>query len=1187
MKSFMIILSLMLSLQLAATIINIPGDQESIQAGIDVAANGDTILVHPGTYLENIEISSKNLYISSLYLTTQDTSYISQTIIDGNQEDSVIKYYGGIDSTSTLCGLTITNGSGYYGGGIYCESSNHNFLNLNVTGNTAVMGGGLFCEYNSPIIENCTVSSNTASEEGGGLYFWKYCSPVLDNVIVSSNIAGSGGGGIFSRVDCNIQLINSLIEDNISSDSGGGINNSYASEISLINTTIRNNSALMGGGIYSYYYGEVINFDPVNRSNIYSNNITNNERGFGADIFAHNCNVIVDTFTTLNPTDYYASPLANLSFDILHEIGIPLIDSDLFVSVEGNDDNSGTVVTEPLKTIRAALSKIYSDSLNVNTIHLAPGTYSASTNGETFPINWSNYVWLSGDNETNTILDAEENSGVIRLNSVTDIRLENLTIKNGKADYGGGINCLDSDISLENIILINNQAEDLGGGIYFSNSNSTLQNITLLENSCDVNGGGISLNYDSTSNLDNVIIEGNTASLHGGGIFCSYNSNLTISNARIEHNSTIEGSGGGIYCASESNLELGNVFISENFAGENGGAISCGSGSSIIFNEDNLCDIYLNFAGNLANEIYSTEFINVVVDTFTVAEPDDYFTAPIDNYTFDISNGYITPVAQNLFVSPNGSNSNSGLSAASPMQTITFALLSIIPDSTITNNIHLSNGTYYASQSGERFPLNCRNFVSIIGEDQELTILDGEDQTYIFNCYQDSALTISDLTIANGNNAYGGGINCSTFSDINIQNVTITNNTAIRGGGLYCYHSSPNLNNVNIINNHAVQRGGGVYCAYDSNPIITNSSIESNYAASGGGIVLRYNDGEAYLENVLIANNSASGAAGISCHSADAILKNVRIIDNSSSGGAGGLASSHSHMILTNVLVKGNSAQGYGGGLSCGNYPDMELNNVIIVDNSSAEQGGGLYCRDNYQIDLENVVVADNQADGVGSGICCYNTTGSSMNIINSIVWHNQIYGSSSAVTIAYSNISGDWYGNTNIDEDPLFLYEGDRPYLLQVDSPCIDAGDPNEWYNDPEDDNNPGFALYPALGTIINDMGAYGGPKTDTWEYVSVEDNEIIKPIEYNLCNHPNPFNPSTTITFSLKNSSRVELIIYNIKGQKVKTLVQNQLAEGSYSMIWNGDDAFGKSVSSGVYFYKLVTDNNTVAVKKMMLIK
>ncbi len=85
---------------------------------------------------------------------------------------------------------------------------------------------------------------------------------------------------------------------------------------------------------------------------------------------------------------------------------------------------------------------------------------------------------------------------------------------------------------------------------------------------------------------------------------------------------------------------------------------------------------------------------------------------------------------------------------------------------------------------------------------------------------------------------------------------------------------------------------------------------------------------------------------------------------------------------------------------------------------------------------------------------------------------------------------------------------------------------------------------------------------------------------------NYPNPFNPETTISFSLAQAGEIKITIYNIKGQKVQTLVNDQLPTGKHSAIWNGTNDNGKKVTSGIYFYKLKTDSY-VETKKMMMLK
>lgn len=111
----------------------------------------------------------------------------------------------------------------------------------------------------------------------------------------------------------------------------------------------------------------------------------------------------------------------------------------------------------------------------------------------------------------------------------------------------------------------------------------------------------------------------------------------------------------------------------------------------------------------------------------------------------------------------------------------------------------------------------------------------------------------------------------------------------------------------------------------------------------------------------------------------------------------------------------------------------------------------------------------------------------------------------------------------------------------------------------------------------------------------VSILDLESITPInedfivqpDIELNNYPNPFNPTTTISFSILINSNVELSIFNIKGQKIKSLTHDKFTKGSHSIIWNGDDDYGKLVCSGIYLYKLNINGKTEAVKKCLLLK
>ena len=105
--------------------------------------------------------------------------------------------------------------------------------------------------------------------------------------------------------------------------------------------------------------------------------------------------------------------------------------------------------------------------------------------------------------------------------------------------------------------------------------------------------------------------------------------------------------------------------------------------------------------------------------------------------------------------------------------------------------------------------------------------------------------------------------------------------------------------------------------------------------------------------------------------------------------------------------------------------------------------------------------------------------------------------------------------------------------------------------------------------------------------DYVSNEDSSVNPVSDNALSNYPNPFNPNTTISFNIPKSGNVDLVIYNIKGQKVKTLTNEKYLKGEHSLIWNGKNDSNQNVSSGVYFYKLNVDGKTVNVKKCLLMK
>jgi len=472
LKSFLIFLLLTCAAQ--ATIIRIPANQPSIQAGINTAIEGDTILVAPGIYVENINYKGKSIVVGSLLLTTGDTSYISQTVIDGNRTGSIVTIVGG-DSTSVLCGFTITHGKSDGGAGITCSNSSPTLSNLKITENTATQGAGIFITNSKLKLVNSIITNNRAELYGGGLHA-SDSSPLIENVIIAGNIAeGSGGGCIF-----------------------------YSSKPHFKNVTVKKNAAYYNCGGIGIYFSDAI-FDSVKRCNIYQN-----YAGRGCDVDYFNLDegnsditLYADTFTVINPTNYHVSRLNK--FNILHG-KIQQSNTDLYINLSGSDENSGESPDKPLRTISYALSKIYADSLNPHSIYISAGVYTRSQ-GEYFPLNVVDYASLKGVSADSVILDAEGITGVLSFSSAFGNYIEDLTITRGYRYEGGGIYCENSSPSLIKIAITGNTAMSCGGGMACSEySYPVLENCTISNNQAEGGMGGGIYMLQSCASLVNTIL---------------------------------------------------------------------------------------------------------------------------------------------------------------------------------------------------------------------------------------------------------------------------------------------------------------------------------------------------------------------------------------------------------------------------------------------------------------------------------------------------------------------------------------------------------------------------------------------------------------------------------------------------------------------------------------------------------
>jgi hypothetical protein len=237
--------------------IHIPTDSTTIQAGINAAVDGDTVMVHPGTYVENIDFLGKAIVVMS-------ELGPEFTVIDGNQEGSAVTFMTGETTASIIEGFTITNGSGtwvdsyweYGGGGIYCDGSAPTIQYNRINGNTANNAGGIGVIFaSSAVITHNIIFDNLADVTpgriggGGGIVVAFNSDAIVSHNDIYGNTSMKAGGGIACAFDCNPEIEYNTIRDNVATDYGGGIQiysntaGTFAHNIIMGNSSLGSNGA--------------------------------------------------------------------------------------------------------------------------------------------------------------------------------------------------------------------------------------------------------------------------------------------------------------------------------------------------------------------------------------------------------------------------------------------------------------------------------------------------------------------------------------------------------------------------------------------------------------------------------------------------------------------------------------------------------------------------------------------------------------------------------------------------------------------------------------------------------------------------------------------------------------------------------------------------------------------------------
>jgi hypothetical protein len=402
------------------------------------------------------------------------------------------------------------------------------------------------------------------------------------------------------------------------------------------------------------------------------------------------------------------------------------------------------------------------------------------------------------------------------------------------------------------------------------------------------------------------------------------------------------------------------------------------------------------------------------------------------------------------------------------------------------------------------------------------------------------------------------------------------NTTAGNGGGFAGYYGTTVLNNCDFDANISGDRGGSVYT---SNLVINLNSCSltgSSSAGSGGGAAHYYGGNVTYAGGLVEGNHSVFGGGIYSLFGN--IAFNDLEITNNTAGYGGGTASVNGEIVFTDCQVTNNSAS-KNGGLGVSQYVGesfyTQMNGTLIAGNTSTFGGSAIGIANGSLVNFQRCTIVGN--DGSGSEGQIYSEASSEVvlgaTIVSFSVAGPAVTSDESANTYnvlgcdIFGNAGGDWINEIsgwqgvecNFSLDPLFCAAGEGDFNLAESSPCIAENNACE--------------LDVGMGSL-GCSGVSSAPETDLPENFAL------------LGNFPNPFNPSTDISFELPTTGPVILEIFDITGRRVRRLIKGEnFVAGSHQVTWDGKNDHGQIQSSGIYLYKVQATGQALRGKMAMI--
>ncbi|NQT63567.1 MAG: T9SS type A sorting domain-containing protein [Candidatus Marinimicrobia bacterium] len=846
-----------------------------------------------------------------------------------------------------------------------------------------------------------------------------------------------------------------------------------------------------------------------------------------------------------------------------------------------------------------------------DTIILAPGTYGEFVSTElnqTLTIA-SQDLLDPGNHYLETIIAGVNNSAAVVTVNCGIINLFGLTIQDGHNvldGYGGGVKMREGcgQLTITNCILKNNDSQQDGGAVYLTGSgaNLVMKNCIVQEN-WSVQGGGVFVGDGATVDISNTVFYGNSAASTSGGSVVR-GQNAIITNCIIWDNWTPLFSNNAGLSVTYSNIQggifpgAGNISSNPSFIYPSASNFSLASYSPCIGGGNQLNAAPFDIQGN--------------------HRPQPVDSEP-DMGAFEHALGSPGPrLSTTFYVATHGSDTTGSGSEINP-----FASLSHTIDFAWSNDtIIVDPGLYTENLDIQDKNLIVASRYFLTGDTSYIssTILDGGMLGSVIRIYGtviDTSTIICGLTLQNGFTARGGGIDCR-FADPIFDELRIISNTCGTGGGagLYLEEASPIIRNTIIANNVSADVGGGVYAREHSNAKMINTVIRDNQAATfGGGFHLK-DQSNINFWRCLIIGNSGNRGGGFSIRLSTPKLIHCVIADNTAAELGGGI---YTYMTARPVVV--NS-------IVWGNEPSQ----VEITTDLSSSDSHVTIAYTNILMDSTNVVTNNNGTINISEG---------NIDTPPSFWDPPMNYSLNDDSPAINAGTSFFQYGLQTLFDLDSTEYVGSNPDMGSFEY-AIPPISPLQNFNltSPPDSAllDTAFVTFKWENASINSVELVNyslhiiGPTRDTavtdlvdtfhvflgeeffeaggayqWQVHAVVGSDTLNSIQSNhlsfiltLSNHsndiiskfrlynayPNPFNPSTTINYELPQLAKVTLIIYDVRGRIIQTLVNETQPGGYYETRWNGTDDTGVKVSGGMYFARLQT-KEYASVLKMVYLK